>query len=289
MLRLRPGGKRDIASILRESYSCINPHGSEFKTSPKNLKEYPTWYLRGMLSEYPQTRKRWAGDRSQKMMNWAAWELARSTLDESVKNSVGLMLFADKVANLEEDSIRTLIPHYDLKYVSSFPIAALYFCHPQSVLSGLFLAGLVIRDGRLIARDVSSEPHWKCINESWAEDWSREIPQMPHAKVFEQYDSIRRNQLMWLPLRSAKLVELKSIREAVTYRTERMGGWSAESTLEEVKRSMPEHVDFQASILDSLCKLVEEGAWNRSYDPHARTKRFETRFAEYRNLVEFCC
>ena len=220
VLRLRPGGKRDIASILQESYDCINPHGSDFKTSAKGLKEYPTWYLRGMLSKYPVTRRRWAGERSQKMMDWSAWELARSTLDESVKNSVGLMLYADKVANLEADSIRRLIPHYDLKYVSSFPIASLYFCHLQSTLSGLFVAGLVIRDGRLIVRDVSSEPHWKCMNKSWAEDWSREISQMPHAKVFEQYDSVRKNQLMWLPKRTPKLVDLKSIREAVTYRTE---------------------------------------------------------------------
>ena len=68
-----------------------------------------------------------------------------------------------------------------------------------------------------------------------------------------------------------------------------MGGWSAESGLEEVRRSMSEHVAFQASMLTSLSEVVDGGSWNRSYDPGARARRFETRFTEYRDLVKFCC
>ena len=116
-LRLTPATKSGIESLLSQSYGCVNPLGSSFKTSAKNLREYPTWYLRGMLSSYATTRKQWSSAKSQETMDWAAWELARSMLDESIKNSVGVLLYVDKISNLSSDPVTSLVPSFDMNQI----------------------------------------------------------------------------------------------------------------------------------------------------------------------------
>lgn len=72
-------------------------------------------------------------------------------------------------------------------------------------MSGLCLAGFVIHDGHLIVRDARQDPRWKCVDPSWSENWSWRKPRLPHALVFEQYDSIQGNQINWLPRRTEVL------------------------------------------------------------------------------------
>lgn len=284
-LRLNPATKSGIEGLLAQSYGCVNPLGSSFKTSASNLRGYPTWYLRGMLSANAFTRQRWNGAKSQETMDWAAWELARSMLDESIKNSAGVLLYVDKMKNLSGDPVTSLIPSFDTSYVSSFSLPSLYFCHFHAVMSGLSLGGLIIRMGRVVVRDASYPTRWTCVNESWQEDWNRKVPRMAHEKVFQQYDAIQRQQVKWLPRRSDVLKELKRLREAVTYHTERMGAWSDKDSLNDLRSAFPDHIEFQKGILEPLVDVIKNGKWNRSYNPKKRTDPLTLRFNEYVTLA----
>src|SRR5205823_3835447 len=104
-LHLDPATLKGIEGLLAQSFPCIAPLGSAIPTRPKDLREYPTWFIRGMTSAYSHTVARWSRAVCMERMDWASWELARSTLDESIKNSVGLLLFIDKMRKLGADPI----------------------------------------------------------------------------------------------------------------------------------------------------------------------------------------
>jgi hypothetical protein len=110
---------------------------------------------------------------------------------------------------------------------------------------------------------------------------------MPHSLVFEQYDSIQANQVNWLPERGRNLKSLKQLRETITYRMDRMGSWREQDTIEEFKNLNVDQIEFQKSILRSLCRLVDGGIWNLSFDPTERTSPLKTRFSEYENLANY--
>jgi hypothetical protein len=223
---------------------------------------------------------------SQKMMDWASWELSRSALDESVKSSTGLLLYVEMMKSADGESIRWQVPSFNLKYVSSFAFPVLYFSHLHCVMSGLFLSGFVIRNRRFLARVSEESPRWRCIQEHWCEDSTNAPRRVPHGKVFEQYDRIQSRQLNWLPQRSDKLVSLKDLRERATYRTESMGAYTERDTVADVMDVIPEHVAFQGNVLKLVCEMVAGGHWNRSYNPSRRTTPLQKRFAEYSQLAQ---
>jgi len=266
----------------------MNPMSASFRTRAKNLKEYPTWYLRGMSSKHKHISRRWAGEHCQKMMDWASWELARSILDESIKNSVGILIYLNTVNNLYQDSIRDKISTFNPNFISTFAVSSLYFSHLHATMAGLSLGGIIMRDGRFIARDNTTIPRWKSIDESWEVDWKRPSSHIHHIRIFEQYDSVRRHQVTWLPGRSKELKSLKNIREAITYHTERLGGWDQRKAIETIETTFPFHIKFQESLIEPLCEFVEGKVWNRSYSPTRRTVELKKRFDEYKELASFC-
>jgi hypothetical protein len=221
----------------------------------------------------------------QKMMDWASWELARSALDESIKNSVGLLLYVDKVDRLNQDEVEQTIKSFNTKYVSNFAPGVLYFCHLHSVLAGLAFAGFVIRDARYMARVSQQYPRWRCINGSWVEDYKTDQRRQPQTQVFRQYDGIRNAQLNWLPERSDNLKKLKETREMMTYKMERMGGWQLDSPINQIKAIFPDHVNFQEHNLELVCDAVDGVRWDRTYNPCERTGPLRSRFADYKDLA----
>ena len=221
-------------------------------------------------------------------MSWASWELARSSLDESVKNSVGILLFLDKVNDLSKDPIRKLIPTFEPDFLSASTVSNLYFSHFHAALSGLTLAGVIVRDRRFIARDVDTSPHWKCIDDSWEVRWNRPDSYISHAKIFERYDAIQRHQVKWLPARTKELKSLKKARETMTYHTEKLGGWDQREAVAKIEEAFPSHIGFQEHILGHLSELVEDGTWDRSFSPKKRTKPLRKRFGEYQDLASYC-
>jgi hypothetical protein len=286
---LKPSNIRDIARLLEESYDCIQPFGGQFKTTPGVFKDTPSRYLElilheGRLGELLQ--KEAAKDEYQKLMDWAAWELSRSTLDQSMKDSVGLLLYADKMAKLENDPVRQLIPSFESRYISDFVVTQLYFCHYKAVMSGLCLGGLILRNGRMLARDTRAMPRWNCISPAWQEDRKWAVHKIPHHLVYEQYDSIQGNQVNWLPERSEALKELKRVRESITYRMEQMGGFRDHDTIEDFKGAIHDHILFQMSLLVPLHKVVEHGNWDRTFNPVKRTVPLMNRSLEYIQLAE---
>lgn len=279
-LRLIPSRKQDIASLLVQSYDCVLTD-CEWKTTAKELKNFPSFYIKRILE--PHTRP--PNDWMQKMMDWSSWEIARSALDESIKNSVGLLLYVDKINELKDTPLREMIGEFDPKYISNFAPGVLYFCHLHSVLAGLAFAGFLIREARFVARVSIVPPRWRCINESWVEDSKTEMKRKPQKRVFEQYDAIQSSQMSWLPERPKDLKMLKQVRETMTYKTERMGGWQDTDSIESIKKTFPNHLLFQEALLNLLCKAVEGKPWNRSYDPCARTKPLRSRFKQYKDLA----
>lgn len=287
VVQLNPCGKRAIADLLEQSYDCISPTSDRSRTWASRLKEYPTYYLRYICSEKPEVRASWSGDYVQKTMDWASWELARSTLDESIKNSVGILLYLDKVKRLPLDPVRETIQDFGIDYLSSFAYSSLYFCHLHATLSGLSLAGVIFRDGRVVVRDVSSSPRWIAIDDSWEECWDR-TTYARHVRIFKQYDAVQRNRAKWLPRRSEELRALKKGREAITYHTERLGGWNQREAVDRIKEAFPFHMAFQQQILEPLYESVEDKTWNRSFNPKLRTNPLRTRFDQYQSLATSC-
>lgn len=283
-LRLAPSRKRDIVDLLRNSYDCITPNSPDcWKTSAAQLKNFPSDYVR--LSLGPGTR--YLDTRSDKMMDWASWEIARSALDESIKNSVGLLLYVDKIRELNNDELAKLIPSFDTKYISNFAPSALYICHFHSVIAGLATTGFLARDTRYVARVSEASPRWQLINASWQTDKSQTSKRKAQFETFRQYDGIRRNQASWLPERSSELMNLKKLREELTYRTERMGAFADDDRLDMVERIMPKHIAYQQILLNLLDELVRGYEWNRSYNPVARTEALKKRFYEYTQLAKY--
>lgn len=240
-----------------------------------------------MCSKKAETRRRWEGERPQKMMDWASWEIARSTLDESIKNSIGILLYLDKIKRWENDNVRHILPSLDKDYTYTFAFWSLYFCHLHATLAGLSLAGVILRDHRYIVRDMGNHPRWKSINDSWQECWTRPSFHMRHTKVFKEYDSVQRHRATWLPRRSNELKSLKEAREALTYHTERLGGWDQKEAIERIRQAFPDHIMLQTQILEPLCEFVEEWIWNRSFNPKSRVIRLHTRFEQYQNLASY--
>ncbi len=55
-IRLKPSNIKAIARLLEESYDCVQPQESGFKTTPGKFKDTPTLYLdlllhKGQLAE----------------------------------------------------------------------------------------------------------------------------------------------------------------------------------------------------------------------------------------------
>jgi len=167
-----------------------------------------------------------------------------------------------------------------------FSMASMYFCHFHAAMSGLSLSGLIIRDGRFLARDSTHSPRWKIINPStWEEDRDRVSQRVHHEYIFQQYDSLQKHRVKWLPFRTDGLKELKQVREALTYKTQRMGGWSDTDYLDELKRVFPAHIEFQRGILNPVVDVVRNGKWNRSYHPRKRVSPLAVRFKQYESLA----
>lgn len=284
---LNPRRKSEIADLLSQSYDCIESASYAKRTWASKLKEYPTYYLRGICSNRPATHLVYYGEDIQKTMDWASWELARSTLDESVKNSVGILLYLDKIGQLRHDPIAERVSEFNPEFLSSFAFSSLYFSHLHSTMSGLCLAGVVFRDSRVIVRDISTPPYWKCIDDSWEICWTRVSPAR-HARIFERYDAIQGHRTKWLPPRSTELRSLKSLREAITYHTERLGGWNQREAVDRIKEAFPHHIRFQEEILESLCEVVEDRTWDRTFNPKLRTAPFRRRFSQYKDLASCC-
>src|SRR5207247_7114917 len=119
----------------------------------------------------------------------------------------------------------------------------------------------------------------------WEEDWVRASPRVHHEYVFQKYDSIQRHRVKWLPLRTEELAELKQVREALTYKTQRMGGWSDTDYIDELRRVFPIHIEFQRGILNPVVDVVKNFKWNRSYNPRTRVSPLALRFKEYESLA----
>jgi hypothetical protein len=279
-LRLVPSKKLEVASLLQQSYECISDD-PEWKTTAKRLRDHPTYYLKRLQETHPRP----PNEHLQRMMDWASWEIARSALDESIKNSVGLLLYIDKIDRLANDELGAVIRSFNTRYISNFVPGVLYISHLHSVYAGLAFAGFLIRNAKFVVRVTDRSPRWRCINESWVEDLEYNNGRKPHEGVFKQYDGIQGHQTKWLPQRSDNLKKLKGIRETMTYKTERMGGWQATDTIQEVKSVVPDHLNFQEAILDLLCRAVEGRQWDRTYDPSARARPLRSRFEEYKNLA----
>jgi hypothetical protein len=146
-------------------------------------------------------------------------------------------------------------------------------------------AGFLIRNAKFVTRVSDCSPRWRCINESWVEDLKFGTGRKPQKHVLDQYDGIQGSQVSWLPERSSNLKNLKGIRETMTYKTERMGGWQDTDPIQDIRSVLPNHLNFQEAILNLLCDAVEGRRWNRTYDPVARASPLRSRFQEYKYLA----
>ena len=288
--RLKPVRKSEIADLLIQSYDCIIVSGGwQNGTRASELKQFPTHYLEKYYSTNQDHQRFISSDNSQKRMDWASWELARSAIDQSIKDSAGLSIYLRAMyCPVGEDIRNQLSPPFNLKYVSSFSLQTLYFAHLHAVMSGCAIAGLIVRDRRIFARVSEIPPRWKSIRENWQDNFDGELLKMHHDKWFEKYDQIQNRQAQWLPMRTGGLISLKEKREKLTYDMEEMGGFLDQDTAKYVMSIMPEHIAFQEELLSLLNEIVSGGNWSRSYNPKPRVNSISERFVHYKELFQSC-
>jgi hypothetical protein len=279
---IHPARKRDIKRLLEESYEVIS--ASEFKTTAAELKKYPKMYLRKFQRGSNADKQRYImTERPYKMMNFASWERARSCLDQSIKDSVGLAIayksLSDKALLTTEKNI---IKHFNLDYVSSFLLGSLYFSHLHAVLSGLHLGGIIVVNDKFLVRNYNHRPKWI---EKYGK-WESKGKYVGQQNILREYDALQRHHAQWLPVRDEPLKNLKGRREKVTYYMEELGGYGIRDSLTQFSEVFKFHLSFQKSLLSPLKELISDIPDNRTYKPNIRIARLIQRFDEYEQLCD---
>lgn len=160
--------KKEIKELLEQGYS---KHISRRRIWAYELRKYPWTYFDHMLAE-GRNISDGVDVSAQKYarMNWSSWELARSLLDESIKNSIGLGIYYQQITDTDLcKAMKRQLPSCNLSYVSNFTLPSLYFANFHAVCSGLHLSGVIPCKKKLLFR-VLDHPHkWIPHDRDWCE------------------------------------------------------------------------------------------------------------------------
>jgi len=89
-----PTRLEDIKKVLKEDYELIM---GKCKMHSEKLKNIPIQYFD--MNEITSGKESTEKKENLRYLNWASWELSRSELDESIKESVGLILFCNMMTS----------------------------------------------------------------------------------------------------------------------------------------------------------------------------------------------
>lgn len=245
------------------------------------LRQLPWDFFEELTTGKREARPRRADNTWVCQLHWACWELARSLLDESVKNCVGLAIYYNAMNDERKLSeLYKRLPKTQLAYVSDHVVWSLHFTNYHAVLAGLHLGGVIPCHSKFWFRRMDHGHRWVPQDGTW----SKGRKHLPQEAVLRQYDAMAK-KMQWFPRRPLR--DLKDLREEVTYHTYKLGGTEFQWSLNTLPEYFPELHSFQAEMLDLLRYFGANHSEpsGQAYKPSLRIGPLETRFDEY---TAFC-